>query len=110
MSSMNVVLLLHSLLFFLSSSVTSLVFFLTSDVVLAYWVSVIILANCSLNFYVYCLSGRQFRRGLKRIAEHHIRHIRKALTPNLYSYNRREHQYKILKNKIFNNPVHQIKQ
>jgi hypothetical protein len=58
MSWMNIVLLLHSLLFFLSSSVTSLIFFSTSDIVLAHWVSVIILANCSLNFYVYCLIMR----------------------------------------------------
>jgi hypothetical protein len=58
MSWMNIVLLLHSLLFFLSSSVTSLIFFSTSDIVLAHWVRVIILANCSLNFYVYCLIMR----------------------------------------------------
>lgn len=82
---MNIVLLFHSLLFFVSSSITSLVFFSTSDLVLAHWVSVIILANCSLNFYVYCLSGRQFRRELKRIAKRYIRHIHKAFLRKRYS-------------------------
>ena len=71
-SWMNIVLLLHSLLFFLSSSVASLVFFSTSDIMLAHWVSVVILANCSLNFYVYCLSGRQFRSELRRIAKRYV--------------------------------------
>jgi hypothetical protein len=89
MSWMNIVLLLHSLLFFLSSSISSLVFFSTSDIILAHWVSVIILANCSLNFYIYCLSGKQFRRELKRIAKHHIQHIRKAFIRNHHTDNRR---------------------
>ena len=85
MSWMNIVLLFHSLLFFFSSSITSLVFFSTSDLVLAHCVSVIILANCSLNFYVYCLSGRQFRRELKRIAKRYIRHLHKAFLRKRYS-------------------------
>ncbi|CAM4901570.1 unnamed protein product [Rotaria socialis] len=88
MSWMNVVLLLHSLLFFLSSSVTSLVYFSTSDLLLANLVSVIILANCSLNFYIYCVSGRQFRLELKRIGKLYIRHIRKAFARNRYSTDR----------------------
>lgn len=75
MSWMNIVLILHSFLFFLSSSVTSLVYFSTSDMMLAYWISVIILANCSLNFYIYCLSGGQFRLELKRIATRCFRHV-----------------------------------
>ncbi|UJR27646.1 hypothetical protein I4U23_008927 [Adineta vaga] len=77
MSWMNIVLILHSLLFFLSSCITSLVFFSTLDFVLTHWISVIILATSSLNFYVYCLSGRQFRRELKRIGKHYLRHVQK---------------------------------
>lgn len=109
MSWMNIVLLLHSLLFFLSSSVSSLVFFSTSDIVLAHWVSVIILANCSLNFYVYCLSGRQFRRELKRIAKRYVRHIQKAFVRNRYSPDRRRSPTQNNKNNIYQ-PIQQTKQ
>jgi hypothetical protein len=79
MSWMNIVLILHSLLFFLSSSMTSLVYFSTSDLMLSHGISVIILANCSLNFYIYCLSGRQFRTELKRIAKRYIRNFQKKI-------------------------------
>jgi hypothetical protein len=106
MSWMNIVLLLHSLLFFLSSSVTSLIFFSTSDIVLAHWVSVIILANCSLNFYVYCLSGGQFRRELKRIAQRYMRHIHKAYIRHRYPHDRRRSATQNGKNTIYQ-PVQQ---
>ena len=109
MSWMNIVLLLHSLLFFLSSSVTSLVFFSTSNIVLAHWVSVIILANCSLNFYVYCLSGRQFRRELKRIAKRYSRHIYKVMQRNRFPDDRHRSPTHQGKNNIYQ-PVHYIKQ
>ncbi len=109
MSWMNIVLLLHSLLFFFSSSIASLVFFSTSDIVLAHWVSVIILANCSLNFYIYCLSGRQFRKELKRIAERYIRHIYKAFIRNRYSYDRRRSPTQNGKNNI-SQPIQKIQQ
>jgi hypothetical protein len=91
MSWMNIVLILHSLLFFLSSSVTSLVYFSTSDMALAYWMSVIILANCSLNFYVYCLSGKQFRTEIKRIAKRYIRNLHKKILRRCYKNNDRRH-------------------
>ena len=109
MSWMNIVLLLHSLLFFFSSSITSLVFFSTSNLVLAHWVSVIILANCSLNFYIYCLSGRQFRRELKRIGERYIRHIYKSFIRSRYSQNRRRSPTQNGKINIYQ-PVQQSKQ
>jgi hypothetical protein len=109
MSWMNIVLLLHSLLFFLSSSVTSIVFFSTSDIFLAHWVSVIILANCSLNFYVYCLSGRQFRKEFKRIAERYIRHIHKVFIRNRFTHDRRRSPIQSGKNNIYQ-PIQQIKQ
>ncbi|CAF1277270.1 unnamed protein product [Adineta steineri] len=101
MSWMNIVLILHSLLFFLSSSMTSLLYFSTDDFMLAHWVSVIILATCSLNFYVYCLSGRQFRKELKRIAKHYIRHIRKIFIPRCYIPNRRSSSTQNGKNTIY---------
>ena len=91
MSWMNIVLILHSLLFFLSSSVTSLVFFSTSDMMLAHWISVIILANCSLNFYVYCLSGKQFRTELKRIAKRYIRNLHKKILHRCCRHTKRRH-------------------
>jgi hypothetical protein len=91
MSWMNIVLILHSLLFFLSSSATSLVYFSTSNMKLAYWMSVIILANCSLNFYVYCLSGKHFRTELKRIAKRYIRNLYKKILRRCYKHNKRRH-------------------
>ncbi|CAF1175629.1 unnamed protein product [Didymodactylos carnosus] len=66
-SWMNIVLILHSCLFFFSSLTHTIVYWYTSDAVLSHWVSVIILANCSLNFYVYCLSGKIFRQEIQRI-------------------------------------------
>lgn len=91
MSWMNIVLILHSLLFFLSSSLTSLVYFSTSDMMLAYWISVVILANCSLNFYIYCLSGRQFRRELKRIAKRYVRTVHKKILRHCVRRNNHHH-------------------
>jgi hypothetical protein len=109
MSWMNIVLLLHSLLFFFSSSMTSLVYFSTSNIILAHWVSVIILANCSLNFYIYCLSGRQFRRELKRIAQRYVRHAHKAFLRNRYSEQRHHSPMYNGKNNIYQQ-VHYPKQ
>ena len=90
-SWMNIILILHSLLFFLSSSLTSLIYFSTSDMILAYGISVIILANCSLNFYIYCLSGRQFRTELKRITRRYKRNIEKIILRRCYRHNNRHH-------------------
>jgi hypothetical protein len=89
MSWMNIVLLLHSLLFFLSSSMTSLVYFSTSDLMLSHGVSVILLTNCSLNFYIYCLSGRQFRTELKRIAKRYVRNFQKKVLRLCCKYTKR---------------------
>jgi hypothetical protein len=57
----------------------------------AYWMSVIILANCSLNFYVYCLSGRQFRTEIKRIAKRYLRNLHKKLLRYCYRRQTRRH-------------------
>ena len=66
-SWMNVVLIIHSCLFFFSSLTATIVHWSTSDALLSYGISVVILANCSLNFYVYCLSGQSFRREINKL-------------------------------------------
>lgn len=66
-SWMNIVLILHSCLFCFSSLTASIVHWTTSDPLLSHWTSVVILANCSLNFYVYCLSGRSFRNEIRKL-------------------------------------------
>jgi hypothetical protein len=66
-SWMNIVLILHSFLFCFSSLTATIVYWSTSDVLLSYWSSVVILTNCSLNFYVYCLSGKSFRNEIRKL-------------------------------------------
>ena len=66
-SWMNLVLIIHSCLFCFSSLTATIVHWTTSDVLLSYWSSVVILANCSLNFYVYCLSGKSFRNEIRKL-------------------------------------------
>ncbi|CAF1262712.1 unnamed protein product [Didymodactylos carnosus] len=66
-SGMNIVLILHSCLFFFSSLTHTIVHLFTNDAFLTHSVSVIILANCSLNFYFYCLGGKTFRNETLRL-------------------------------------------
>ncbi len=66
-SWMNIVLIIHSFLFCFSSLTATIVHWSTSDALLSYWRSVVILANCSLNFYVYCLSGKSFRNEIRKL-------------------------------------------
>jgi hypothetical protein len=66
-SWMNIVLILHSFLFCFSSLTATIVHWTTFDPLLSHWTSVVILANCSLNFYVYCLSGRSFRNEIRKL-------------------------------------------
>jgi hypothetical protein len=66
-SWMNIVLIIHSVLFCFSSLTATIVHWSTSDALLSYWTSVVILANCSLNFYVYCLSGKSFRNEIRKL-------------------------------------------
>ncbi|CAM4964796.1 unnamed protein product [Rotaria socialis] len=66
-SWMNIVLIIHSFLFCFSSLTATIVHWSTSDALLSYWTSVVILSNCSLNFYVYCLSGRSFRNEIRKL-------------------------------------------
>ncbi|CAF3252382.1 unnamed protein product, partial [Rotaria sp. Silwood2] len=66
-SWMNIVLIIHSFLFCFSSLTATIVHWSTSNVLLSYSTSVVILANCSLNFYVYCLSGKSFRNEIRKL-------------------------------------------
>ncbi|UJR21718.1 hypothetical protein I4U23_024795 [Adineta vaga] len=91
MSWMNIILILHSILFFLSFSASSLVHLWTSSIELAYATSIIILASCSLNFYVYCLSGKHFRTELKRIAKRYLRNLHKRILRHCYKHHHRRH-------------------
>jgi hypothetical protein len=71
-SWMNLVLILHSCLFFFSSLTATIVHWSTADALLSYWISVVILANCSLNFYVYCLSGKSFRQEIRKLLRNYF--------------------------------------
>lgn len=71
-SWMNIVLIIHSCLFFFSSLTASIVHWTTSDPLLSHWSSVVILANYSLNFYVYCLSGKSFRNEIRKLFCHYV--------------------------------------
>ncbi|CAF2077611.1 unnamed protein product [Rotaria magnacalcarata] len=66
-SWMNIVLIIHSVLFCFSSLTATIVHWSTSNALLSHWTSVVILTNCSLNFYVYCLSGRSFRNEIRKL-------------------------------------------
>ncbi len=61
-SWMNVVLILHSLLFLLSILSHIAGHFMAVEAHETWWVLLIILGNCSVNFYLYCLSGQAFRQ------------------------------------------------
>lgn len=61
-SWMNVILILHSSLFLLSLLSHIVGHFMSVEAHETWWVLLAILANCSLNFYLYCLSGQAFRQ------------------------------------------------
>ncbi|CAF1169924.1 unnamed protein product [Adineta steineri] len=68
-SWMNIVLILHSCLF-LSSLFSHVVgHFLSVEAHETWWVLLTVLGNCSLNFYVYCLSGKAFRKQIIHIIQ-----------------------------------------
>jgi hypothetical protein len=61
-SWMNAVLVLHSSLFLLSILSHIAGHFMAVEAHETWWVLLTILANCSINFYLYCLSGQAFRQ------------------------------------------------
>ncbi len=91
-SWMNIVLIIHSCLFFFSSLSATLVHWSTSDVLLSYWISVVILANCSLNFYVYCLSGKSFRNEIRKLLNDYFQLYCWAKFMNLFRTNSQREQ------------------
>jgi magnesium-transporting ATPase (P-type) len=68
-SWMNIVLILHSFLF-LSSLLSHIVgHFMSVEAHETWWVLLTVLGSCSLNFYVYCLSGKAFRQKIIRFIQ-----------------------------------------
>jgi hypothetical protein len=68
-SSMNIVLIIHSSLFLASLFSHILGHFIVTEAHEAWWVLLAILINCSINFYVYCLSGKAFRNEIYRFIQ-----------------------------------------
>ena len=66
-SWMNLVLILHSSLFLLSLLSHIVGHWMSVEAHETWWVSLSILINCSLNFYLYCLSGSAFRNEIRRL-------------------------------------------
>ena len=66
-SWMNVILLLHSSLFLTSLFCHIIGHFLVVEAHEVWWVLLAVLINCSLNFYIYCLSGKAFRNEIRRL-------------------------------------------
>jgi hypothetical protein len=65
-SWMNGVLILHSFLFLGSLSSHIAGHFTIVETHETWWILLAILINCSINFYVYCLSGKAFRNEIRR--------------------------------------------
>ena len=68
-SWMNIVLILHSLLFLSSLGFHVVGHAMKTEAHETWWVSLAIVANCSLDFYVYCLSGPAFRNEIRRFIQ-----------------------------------------
>ncbi|CAF4165217.1 unnamed protein product [Adineta steineri] len=66
---MNIVLILHSSLFLASLLLHITGHFTIIEAHESWWIILSILINCSLNFYVYCLSGTAFRNELRRLIQ-----------------------------------------
>ena len=65
-SWMNIVLILHSSLFLASFLAHITGHFTVREPHEAWWILLTLLINCTLNFYVYCLSGKAFRNEIRR--------------------------------------------
>ena len=66
-SWMNIGLIIHSSIFCFSSLTSTIIHWTTSNVLLSYWSSVLILGNSSFYFYIYCLTGKSFRNEIQKI-------------------------------------------
>lgn len=86
-SWMNLVLILHSTLFLFSLLSHIVGHFMSVEAHETWWVLLAILGNCSLNFYVYCLSGKAFRQQI-------IHFIQRLTTHHFYKLNIHKHNSK----------------
>jgi hypothetical protein len=68
-SWMNAVLIVHSSLFLSSLFSHAIEHFTSAEAHETWWISLTILINCSLNFYIYCLSGKAFRNEIRRLIQ-----------------------------------------
>jgi len=68
-SWMNIVLILHSSLFLASILLHIVGHFIVVEAHETSWVLLAILINCSINFYIYCLSGKAFRNEIRRFIQ-----------------------------------------
>ena len=93
-SWMNIVLIIHSCLFFFSSLTASIVHWTTSNPLLSHWISVVILGNYSLNFYVYCLSGKSFRNEIRKLFSHYFRYYCFVKLGNIFRNENQQQQIK----------------
>ncbi|CAF1295405.1 unnamed protein product [Adineta ricciae] len=68
-SWMNIVLILHSSLFLTSLFSHIAGHIMNLEAHETWWVSLAVVINCSLNFYLYCLSGKAFRSEIRRFVQ-----------------------------------------
>ena len=92
-SWMNIVLLLHALLFLASLLSHVVGHFTVTEAHEAWWVLLAVLINSSMNFYLYCLSGKAFRNEIRRfIHQVHIQLFRKVHIRENHRRRRRNQQ------------------
>ncbi len=89
-SWMNIVLILHSFLFLLSLFSHIVEHFINVEVRETWWVSLTVLINCSLNFYIYCLSGEAFRNEIRRFMIQFFYFLRKQ-QQHYFQYQKGQH-------------------
>ena len=86
-SWMNIVLIFHSILFFLSLLSHIIGHVMSVEAHETWWVLLAVLVNCSLNFYLYCLSGRAFRQQIRCF-------LQQITTQKLNRFRRRKDQWR----------------
>jgi hypothetical protein len=95
-SWMNIVLILHSLLFLASLCSHIVGHFTVVGVHETWWVLLSVLINCSLNFYIYCLSGKAFRNEIRRFIHRlKIRIFNGTQTRQQQAYRNRRFNYEM---------------
>lgn len=94
-SWMNTILVLHSSLFLCSLFSHILGHVMRIEAHETWWVSSAILINCSLNFYVYCLSGKAFRQEIRRLVQRLLKKIRCSKHGRKYYYHHVKNNHRI---------------